>query len=512
MMSSLYSDDLTAKLLQVIVQTLREEVVPAISTREARINADQISRLLYWLQYRHSARGERLEQLLEEEKGLLQDVENFLASSSGTCELPDTGELTALEELEKRLYAVEIAISEKVPELMKLALGNSARKEMAVALIERILDLHKAFYYEQDPDMRQGSRVCYQGGLISEERPLVKPDLPGKGITAESLTEHLQQKFPGCKVEDLSVLAGGLSKETISFTLSRPNRPKESLIIRHDIPIDFISSVAFEFPLLERAFAAGLPVAEPMWLEEDPEPFGGCFMVSRRVSGSNDIGQWASDKAACESFARQLAEVMAKLHSLKLEDFGFAPDIANESAGALTLREVRRWQREFELTRMEAYPTDTVALAWLTSKVPRSLFERPGCLVHGDIGFHNMLMDQGKVMALLDWEFAHPGDPIEDLMYTKPFIEQLMDFEDFKSYYYEFGGVECTEEEEQYYALWSKTRNMLTSTKAVQMWSDHMPHVMKFATAGLVLARYLSPEAGDMIRSLLARDGEACSK
>ncbi len=508
-MADQYSDDLTAKLLQAIVQTLRKEVVPAISTPEARINADQISRLLYFLQYRHSARGQRLEKLLEDEKRLLGDVSRFLASDSHQAESSETESLTPLEALEKKLFAVEIALSEKMAALMDRTLGSSADKAEAAALIERALDLQTAFYYEQDPDMRQGSRICYQGGLIREERTPVKPDFPGKDITSGALTEHLQQKFRGCTVEDFSVLAGGLSKETIAFTLNRPHEPQESLIIRHDIPVDFISSVTFEYPLLERAFAAGLPVAEPLWLEDDPAPFNGCFMVSRRATGSNDTSLWASDKAACKRFARQLAEVMAKLHSINLEEFGFAPDVASQSAGALTLREVLRWQKEFEQARIEAYPIDAAALAWLTSNVPPSLYERQGCLVHGDIGFHNMLMDQGKVTALLDWEFAHPGDPIEDLMYTKPFIEQIMDFEAFKSDYYEFGGVECTREEEAYYTVWSKTRNMLTSDKAVRVFRDHMPHVLKFAAAGLVLARFLAPEAGDMIRDLLAQEIEA---
>jgi tRNA A-37 threonylcarbamoyl transferase component Bud32 len=41
-------------------------------------------------------------------------------------------------------------------------------------------------------------------------------------------------------------------------------------------------------------------------------------------------------------------------------------------------------------------------------------------LVHGDFGPQNMLLDaSGQVAALVDWEFAHLGDPIEDLSWAE---------------------------------------------------------------------------------------------
>ncbi|WP_205650231.1 phosphotransferase family protein [Actinoplanes solisilvae] len=42
-------------------------------------------------------------------------------------------------------------------------------------------------------------------------------------------------------------------------------------------------------------------------------------------------------------------------------------------------------------------------------------------VVHGDYGPNNMLFDQDtfRVTGLLDWEWAHPGDPIEDLAWCE---------------------------------------------------------------------------------------------
>ncbi|MFI6700702.1 phosphotransferase family protein [Streptomyces sp. NPDC050509] len=41
--------------------------------------------------------------------------------------------------------------------------------------------------------------------------------------------------------------------------------------------------------------------------------------------------------------------------------------------------------------------------------------------VHGDFGPHNLLLDPStlQVTAVVDWEFAHPGDPVEDLAWCE---------------------------------------------------------------------------------------------
>ncbi|MDA1359524.1 phosphotransferase [Glycomyces luteolus] len=44
-----------------------------------------------------------------------------------------------------------------------------------------------------------------------------------------------------------------------------------------------------------------------------------------------------------------------------------------------------------------------------------------GVLVHGDFGPNNLLLDPGTfaVTAVVDWEFAHLGDPVEDLAWCE---------------------------------------------------------------------------------------------
>jgi hypothetical protein len=53
------------------------------------------------------------------------------------------------------------------------------------------------------------------------------------------------------------------------------------------------------------------------------------------------------------------------------------------------------------------------ALGWLRRNLPARV-ERTS-LVQGDTGPGNFLFHEGRVSAVLDWEFAHFGDPLEDL-------------------------------------------------------------------------------------------------
>jgi aminoglycoside phosphotransferase (APT) family kinase protein len=58
----------------------------------------------------------------------------------------------------------------------------------------------------------------------------------------------------------------------------------------------------------------------------------------------------------------------------------------------------------------------------LQELAPAMIPELPGSgdvIVHGDFGPQNLLVDGGRVSALLDWELAHRGDPIEDLAWAE---------------------------------------------------------------------------------------------
>ena len=71
------------------------------------------------------------------------------------------------------------------------------------------------------------------------------------------------------------------------------------------------------------------------------------------------------------------------------------------------------WNEVYERDRMgEHYPVLDAAFAWLKANPVAT--DRV-VIVHGDYRSGNYLYDENGIIAMLDWEMAHLGDPMEDL-------------------------------------------------------------------------------------------------
>ena len=64
------------------------------------------------------------------------------------------------------------------------------------------------------------------------------------------------------------------------------------------------------------------------------------------------------------------------------------------------------------------FATEVLRAAGRTLRQPHDAV--PG-MVHGDYGSQNLLLDTPawEVSTVLDWEFAHDGDPVEDLVWAE---------------------------------------------------------------------------------------------
>jgi aminoglycoside phosphotransferase (APT) family kinase protein len=93
-------------------------------------------------------------------------------------------------------------------------------------------------------------------------------------------------------------------------------------------------------------------------------------------------------------------------------------------------------------------------LAWLRANIPD---RRTASIVHGDVGLHNALADDGRLTAVLDWERAHLGDPVEDLAYLRPSIEPIFPWEEFIDRYVAQGGTRPDPATEHFYTVWQDT-------------------------------------------------------
>lgn len=214
----------------------------------------------------------------------------------------------------------------------------------------------------------------------------------------------------GCDVEvsGLARLPGGASRETWTFDAVVNGRTM-ALVLRRDPPgRPAARSRGDELCLLRAAAAAGVPVPAPRWGESSPDVLGAPFLVMDRVEGETIPRRILREPAlavARERLVGQCAAAAAAIHRVPLagvEALG-APrtpaDLVSEQRAALD-------------ALGEPHPVFELALRWLAERAPGA--RRPA-LVHGDFRIGNVIVGPEGLLAVLDWELAHAGDPVEDL-------------------------------------------------------------------------------------------------
>lgn len=235
-------------------------------------------------------------------------------------------------------------------------------------------------------------------------------DLVGRGLAAAA-----SRHFGGpAAIEGLRRESGGASRQTWSFD-ARVGGRRHALILRRDPPTaggrEKASATSLdrptEFRVLRAAFQGGVRAPEVLFELAAEDGLGEAF-VMRRVGGIAIARKLLRDPPYADArtkIARQLGEIVARIHAVDTASLPPLPhrEAADQvSALRAALDSLDQPQPVFEL-----------ALSWLDRRRPAPT-ARP-LLVHGDFRTGNYLADEGGVTAILDWEGAHLGDPVEDL-------------------------------------------------------------------------------------------------
>lgn len=205
----------------------------------------------------------------------------------------------------------------------------------------------------------------------------------------------------GGDVHGLERLSGGASRET--WTLDVAGR---GLILQRQRPGAGAAAVTMtaEVQLLRSAAAAGVPVPSVVADATDGAALGAPAFVVERLAGETIARKLLRDddyRAARPTVARRCGEILAAIHRIPVDEvsgLGRSDPIDSTRAILDSLG--------------EPHPTFELALRWLDSHRPPA---RPPAVVHGDFRTGNLMVDRSGVVAILDWELAHLGDPLEDL-------------------------------------------------------------------------------------------------
>ncbi|MCK2219242.1 phosphotransferase family protein [Actinomadura sp. ATCC 31491] len=206
-------------------------------------------------------------------------------------------------------------------------------------------------------------------------------------------------------------LPGGASRETWALDVVTPGGRRHELVLRLDSPGgagEAGATLAAEARLMRAAAEAGVPV--PRVVAADDTPGGDVpFVLMERVAGETIPRKILRDDAYAAArplLAAQCGRALAAIHRMPLAA------LPPEAAAGAAEDPLRRWRDVLDLLG-EPHPVFELALRRLAGSRPPA----PGrpAVVHGDFRNGNLIVGPEGVRAVLDWELAHAGDPLEDL-------------------------------------------------------------------------------------------------
>lgn len=252
-------------------------------------------------------------------------------------------------------------------------------------------------------------------------------------ITAKLLAAYLAGKMPAAR--DLTVTrvappeATGFSTDTLLFDavwVDEGRRREHSLVARVR-PTGYAVFPEYDIALQYRIMKTlgehtDIPVPKVHWLEEDATILGAPFFlmdrVGGRIPGDNPpyhAAGWMTEISPQEraSLWWDGLDVLARIHRLDWKALGLGIlDRAEFGAPGLE-QQLNYWQRYFAWARREREnPIAAAALEWLKKNRPPA---GPPRLCWGDARIGNMIFRDSRCVAVLDWEMATLGDPIQDL-------------------------------------------------------------------------------------------------
>jgi len=224
------------------------------------------------------------------------------------------------------------------------------------------------------------------------------------GALREGLAAALRDVLGPVAIEDLTRLSGGASRETWSFDAVGTGGSRAELVLRRDPPgrPSEPGAMSREARVIGQARAAGLAVPEVLLSNDEPGLWGTAGLIMRRVTGETIARRILRDAAyrqARQVLVREVGEFAAGLHALDVPGYLPAPD---------PLASLRAELGAFE----QVSPVFELALRALEADPPPV---RKPVIVHGDLRLGNLIVGPESLLAVIDWERVHAGNPAEDL-------------------------------------------------------------------------------------------------
>ncbi|TRD11091.1 phosphotransferase family protein [Erythrobacter insulae] len=225
--------------------------------------------------------------------------------------------------------------------------------------------------------------------------------------TLDTLTKGLARAMSRAglsPVSDLTRLTGGATMESWHFTCG-----EEAFVLRRAPSLKFMQDRPFghdvEAAIIRAAHAKGVTAPEVI-VELLPEDGIGSGFVMRALPGTPNP-KLILEMEEPDRLLSECAANLARIHSLGREDVPAAVPVMDYRAAIADLK------AQFEDAGGDR-PIIALGLKWMEDNCPEPV---EPVLIHGDYRMGNILVDDGWLTGVLDWELAHFGDYHEDLAF-----------------------------------------------------------------------------------------------
>lgn len=223
------------------------------------------------------------------------------------------------------------------------------------------------------------------------------------------------------RLSSIERLKGGYSRRMWSFDSVDSDGMATGWILCTDSDEGVVGADSLARPreaaLLADLYDRGLPVPAIAASGYGLHPFGSDWFVMSRLVGTAAVGPLIRDPdviRARRQLGRQTAQILARIHAAPVPAGVFD---RSPTPAAAAEAETDRWTRALAETPAAATATMQAAVRRLTACIPNAPIAV--CIVHGDYRTGNLLYDHSGITGVLDWEMAHPGDPLEDLAWAQ---------------------------------------------------------------------------------------------